>query len=160
MKKRIVASCFFSVFQPIPHVDELPLQLVARITLKEAEHVIKSCNYPCPWKWKDTWYTLLQQHLDAGWIRPLQAPAGSGAFIIPKSDLSVLPQWVNDYHKLNVNTVTDSFPIPCVNDILADCTQGKIWVTIDMTNSFFQMRMHPDDIPLTVVNTPWGLYNR
>ena len=27
-----------------------------------------------------------------------------------------------------------------------------------MTNSFFQTRMHPDDIPLTAVNTPWGLY--
>ena len=27
-----------------------------------------------------------------------------------------------------------------------------------MTNSFFQTRMHPDDVHLTAVNTPWGLY--
>src|ERR1700761_2422700 len=27
-----------------------------------------------------------------------------------------------------------------------------------MTNSFFQTRMHPDDVTLTAVNTPWGLY--
>jgi len=27
-----------------------------------------------------------------------------------------------------------------------------------MTNSFFQTRMHPDDVPLTAVNTPLGLY--
>ena len=27
-----------------------------------------------------------------------------------------------------------------------------------MTNSFFQTRMHPDDVPLTAVNTLWGLY--
>jgi hypothetical protein len=27
-----------------------------------------------------------------------------------------------------------------------------------MTNSFFQTRMHPDNIGLTAVNTPWGLY--
>ena len=52
----------------------------------------------------------------------------------------------------------DSFPIPRIDDILADCAKGKIWVTIDMTNSFFQTRMHPDDIPLMAVNTPWGLY--
>ena len=29
---------------------------------------------------------------------------------------------------------------------------------MDMTNSFFQTRMHLDDVHLTAVNTPWGLY--
>jgi hypothetical protein len=27
-----------------------------------------------------------------------------------------------------------------------------------MTNSIFQTRMHPEDVKLTAVNTPWGLY--
>ena len=27
-----------------------------------------------------------------------------------------------------------------------------------MTNSFFQTQMHPEDVGLTAVNTPWGLY--
>lgn len=31
-------------------------------------------------------------------------------------------------------------------------------MTIDMTNSFFQMRMHPDNVLLTAVSTPFGLY--
>ena len=149
---------FSKVFEPIPHVDELPLEPLARITLKDAEKMIKTRNYPCPRKWKDAWYVLLQQHLDAGRIRPSHAPAGSGAFIIPKADPTVLPRWVNDYRQLNSNTVTDSFPIPRIDDILADCAKGKIWATIDMTNSFFQTRMHPDDVHLTAVNTPWGLY--
>ena len=34
---------------------------------------------------------LLQQHLDAGRIRPSSAPTGSEAFIIPKADPTVLP---------------------------------------------------------------------
>ena len=149
---------FSKVFQPIPHIDELPLEPLARITLIDAEKMIKTRNYPCPRKWKDAWYVLLQQHLDAGRIRPSHAPTGSGAFIIPKADPTVLPRWVNDYRQLNSNTVTDSFPIPRIDDILADCAKGKVWATIDMTNSFFQTRMHPDDIHLTAVNTPWGLY--
>jgi hypothetical protein len=45
-----------------------------------------------------------------------------------------------------------------VDDILADCAKGKIWSVIDMTNSFFQTRMHPDDIEKTAVTTPFGLY--
>ena len=107
---------------------------------------------------KDTWYVLLQQHLDAGQIWPSYAAVGSAAFIVSKSNPTVLPRWVNNYCQLNANMVTDSFPIPCIDNILADCTKGKFWATIDMTNSFFQTHMHPDDIHLTAVNTPWGLY--
>jgi hypothetical protein len=149
---------FAAVFEPLPHVDELPLQPRARIRLKNPEHSIKSRNYPCPRKWKDAWHELLQQHLAAGRIRPSAAAAGSGAFIIPKADPTALPRWVNDYRQLNSNTITDSFPIPLVNDILTDCANGTYFATIDMTNSFFQTRMHDEDIELTAVNTPWGLY--
>jgi hypothetical protein len=149
---------FSQIFEPPPHVDELPTEPVARIKLKNPEHTIKSRNYPCPRKWKEAWHQLLQQHLDAGRIRPSSAPAGSGAFIIPKADPTVLPRWVNDYRQLNTNTVTDSFPIPLVSEILTDIGQGKVFATLDMTNSFFQTRMHQDDVNLTAVNTPWGLY--
>ena len=51
----------------------------------------------------------------------------------------------------------DSFPLPHVDDILADCRKGKIFAKMDMTNSF-QRWVHPDDIHLTTVRTPWGLY--
>ena len=149
---------FSRIFEPPPHVDKLPTEPVARIQLKDQSHTIKSRNYPCPRKWKEVWHTLLQQHLDAGRIRPSSVPTGSGAFIIPKADPTVLPRWVNDYRQLNANTVTDSFPIPRINEILSDCAQGKVFATLDMTNSFFQTRMHPDDVSLTAVNTPWGLY--
>ena len=149
---------FARIFEPPPHVNKLPKEPVARIILKDPNHLIKSRNYPCPQKWKEAWHTLLQQHLDAGRIRPSSAPTGSGAFIIPKADPAVLPRWVNDYRQLNANTVTDSFPIPLVNEILSDCAQGRVFASLDMTNSFFQTRMHPDDVGLTAINTPWGLY--
>jgi hypothetical protein len=70
----------------------------------------------------------------------------------------VLPHWVNDYCQLNANTVTDSHPLLCVNDILADAGQGKIWSKLDMTNSFFHTKMDPDSVHLTAVTTPLGLY--
>ena len=88
---------FARIFEPPPHVDRLPTKLVARIVLKDRNHTIKSRNYPCPQKWKEAWHTLLQQHLDAGRIRPSSAPTGSGAFIISKADPTVLPRGVNDY---------------------------------------------------------------
>lgn len=45
-----------------------------------------------------------------------------------------------------------------MDDILADCAKGTVWGTIDMTNTFFQTRMKPADIPLNAVSMPFGLY--
>ena len=83
---------FCCIFEPPPHVNKLPEEPVTQIKLKDQSHCIKMRNYPCPRKWKEAWHTLLQQHLEAGWIRLSLAPAGSGAFIIPKADPNVLPR--------------------------------------------------------------------
>ena len=45
-----------------------------------------------------------------------------------------------------------------MDDILYACAKGKIFAKIDMTNAFFQTPMHPDDIHLTAVSTPFGLF--
>ena len=149
---------FRTVFEPIPHIDELPTDVLARIKLKEAERTIRSHTYPSPRKYAEAWSILIQEHLHAGRIQPSASSFASPAFLIPKSDPSALPRWVNDYRQLNANTVRDCHPLPRIDDTLNDCAKGKIWTTIDMTNSFFQTRMHPEDIPLTAVNTPLGLY--
>ena len=158
LKEQTLKTKYCEIFEPIPHVNELPYNVVAKIHLKDAERTIKLCSYPSPRKYKDAWQILIQQHLDAGQIRPSSSPCASPAFIVPKANPNVLPWWVNDFQQLNKNTITDSHPLPRIDDIFTDCARGKIWATIDMTNSFFQMRMHPDHVHLTAVNTPLGLY--
>ncbi|KAF8222394.1 hypothetical protein L208DRAFT_1322849 [Tricholoma matsutake] len=103
---------FANIFQPLPHVDKLPWDVTARIKLKNTEHTIKTRTYACPQKFCESWKTLIQQHLDAGQIRPSSSPHASPAFIIPKADASVLPRWVNDYRQLNKNTIADSHLLP------------------------------------------------
>jgi hypothetical protein len=149
---------FKDVFESIPHVDHLPSDIYCRIKRKDASKTIVSRSYACSRKYKEAWATLIQEHMDARRIRPSNSEHASPAFLVPKSDPAVLPRWVNDYRQLNANTVTNSHPLPRVDDILADCAKGKIWSKIDMTNSFFQTRMHPDDIALTAVTTPLGLW--
>ena len=142
----------------ILHADELPREVIAEICIKDAEKTIKSRSYPSPQKYKEVWQILIQQHLDAGHIHPSSSPCASPAFIVPKSNPNVLPCWVNDFCLLNENTITNSHPLPQIDDILNDCAKGKIWGTINMMNSFVQTRMHTDHIHLTAVNTPLELY--
>jgi len=146
------------VFDPLPHYDDLSTDVYCKVNLKDASKTITMWSYSCPRKYRDAWKTLIQQHLDAGRIRPSSLEYASPAFIIPKSDPQVLPRWVNDYRQINSNTITDSYPLPRVEDILADAGRGKIWSKMDMTNSFFHTRMHPDSIHLTAITTPFGLY--
>lgn len=52
----------------------------------------------------------------------------------------------------------DNYPLPCIDDILADAAKGKIWGKIDMTNSFFQTLVNPEHIKYTATLTPFGLW--
>lgn len=133
-----VKKKYARVFEPIPHIDELPTDVYCCIQLKDAYKKISTRSYSTPHKYKEAWSTLIQQHLDAGCIRPSNSAHASLAFLVPKADNLVLPCWVNDYRVLNANTVTDSHPLPRVDDILNDCAKGKIWSKLNMTNSFFQ----------------------
>ena len=151
-------SDFKCIFEPILHTDKWTREVVAEIRIKDTEKTIKSHLYPSPQKYKEVWQILIQQHLDTGHIHSSSSLCASPAFIVPKFDLNVLPNWVNDFCQLNENIITDGHPLPQIDNILNDCAKAKIWGTIDMINSFFQTRMDPDHIHLTVVNTPLGLY--
>lgn len=139
-------------------IENLLTNVYHRFRLQDNNKLIAQRQYSCPRKYREAWQTLPQQHLDAGRIRPSSSQYASPAFIIPKAELGWLLRWVNDYRELNANTILDNHPLPRVDDILADCTKGRIWAKIDMTNLFFQTRVHPDDIHLMAVTMPFGLY--
>jgi Reverse transcriptase (RNA-dependent DNA polymerase) len=142
----------------IPHVCDLPTDVYHHIDVKPGVPISTARAYSCPRKYCEGWKTLIDQHYAAGRIRPFSSQYTSPSFIIPKVDPTVLPCWVNDYRNLNRATVPDNYPLPRINDILADCTKGKIWGKIDMTNSFFQTLVHPDHIKYTATLTPFGLW--
>jgi hypothetical protein len=142
----------------IPHVGNLPKDVYHHIELKPGSPISTARAYSCPRKYRAGWKTLIDQHVAAGRIHPSSSPYTSPSFIIPKADPSVLPRWVNDYCHLNRLTVPDNYPLPRIDDILANCGKGKIWRKIDMTNSFFQTLVNPDHIKYTATLTPFGLW--
>jgi hypothetical protein len=127
--------------------NDLPNHIYHRIRLKDPHKITRSRGYTSAKKYHDAWKVLLEEHLTAGRIRPSSSEFASPAFCVPKirkglPDYTVPPRWVNDYRELNSNTVRDHFPLPRVDEILADCGKGKIFGKMDMTNSFFQTRVH------------------
>ena len=115
---------FRDVFQPIPHISELPTSETAHIQLKNAYQMISKRQYDVPHQFCESFTILIQQHLDSGFIQPSSSSFASPSFIIPKPDKNILPRWVCDYRQLNANTVPNNFTLPHVDDILADCAKG------------------------------------
>lgn len=148
---------YADVFQLIPHINKMPDNVLCKITLKDADRMITTRNYSCPWKFHEVWSILIQWHLDVGCIRPSCSAHALPAFLVPKADTTDLPCWVNDYWQLNSNTMTNSHLLPRIDNILADAGRGKIWSKLDMMDSFFHTKMDPNCILLTAVMTLLGL---
>jgi hypothetical protein len=153
-----ITETYVDIFKLIPHVDERPSTVLCKISLKDTSKTITTRSYSCPQKFHEAWGILIQQHLDAGHIRPSSLAHASPAFLMLKADTTDLPRWVNNYRQLNSNTITDLRPLPHVDDILADAGRGKIWSKLDMMDSFFHTKMDPESIALTAMTTPLGLY--
>jgi hypothetical protein len=142
----------------LPHVDTLPSDIQHCKIVTAAEKICNSREYTRLCKWCEEWKKQIDEHLQAGRMRPSSSPFALPSFLVPNSDPSSSPRWVIDYRRLNSVTIPDHFPLPRIDDILSDCLRGKIWGKINMTSTFFQTKMDPDDIKYTACQTPFGLY--
>jgi hypothetical protein len=158
-RSKILMDQYHDIFPPdIPDTCELPDDVLMKIKLHNDITPMVARAYSCPKKYRNGWKTLIEQHLATRCIRLSNSDYVSPAFIVPKANSNILPRWVNNYRKLNSNTVADNHPLPLVVDILRDCASHNFYGKIDMTNSFFQTQMDPESIKFTAVNTPFGLY--
>jgi hypothetical protein len=101
---------------------------------------------------RDTIKSEVDKMFKAGIIRKSNSPWNSPIILIPKPDGSV--RLCVDYRSLNKVTVTDTFPLPLIRDIL-DRLRGAEWYSmIDLRAGFWQCAMEEESIPLTSFSTP------
>ncbi|GAA5970421.1 hypothetical protein JCM11641_001704 [Rhodosporidiobolus odoratus] len=129
-----------------------------RIKFVDTARTHNQRGFNVPRKWRERWKRMLDEHIEAGRLRPSTLPFASAAFVIPEQDPEADPCWVNDYRGLNSNRVKDRTPLPIPDEVLSDAALAMYWGKIDMTNTFFQTPMAEEDIGKTAIKTPWGLF--
>jgi RNase H-like domain found in reverse transcriptase/Reverse transcriptase (RNA-dependent DNA polymerase) len=92
----------------------------------------------------------------AGIIRRSNSSWSSALHLVQKKDGSWRP--CGDYHRLNLQTKHDCYPILHIWDFSANLAGCKFFSKIDLVKGYYQVPMAPDDIPKTAVLTPFGLY--
>ena len=82
------------------------------------------------------------------WASPLH--------MVPKPDGTWRP--CGDYRRLNLVTKSDKYPLPNMLDMSSRLSGCKVFSKIDLRKGYWQIQVHPDDIPKTAIITPFGLW--
>ena len=73
--------------------------------------------------------------IQKGWVRPSASPWGALVLLVPKKDGTW--RFCVDFHILNAVTVRDSFPLPCIDDLLHKVGQAKVFSKMDLQSGFY-----------------------
>ena len=77
-------------------------------------------------------------------------------FLEAKPDGRIHP--LVDLRFRNDNTVADHSQIPNQQTILQAVAKGKYHSKIDLSDAYFQTRVHPDDVKYNTIKTPFGRF--
>ena len=91
-----------------------------------------------------------------GICQKASSPWASPLHIVVKKDGSLRP--CGDYRRLNMLTEPDHYPLPNIADVTTYLHGARIFSKLDLLKGYYQIPMHPDDIPKTAITTPFGTY--
>ena len=63
-----------------------------------------------------------------------------------------------DYRPLNVVTIKNNYPLPCIDILFDQLSKAKLFSKIDLRSSYHQIKIRLEDIPKTAFSTRYGLY--
>ena len=81
----------------------------------------------------------LQKFLDSGRIAPTNSPYGAPILFAKKKDGGL--RMCIDYRQLNSNTVKDTFPLPCIKELLHRLRGAKVFSKLDLRDGYHQISM-------------------
>ncbi|XP_056128342.1 uncharacterized protein LOC130106298 [Rhinichthys klamathensis goyatoka] len=94
------------------------------------------------------------EHL--GIVRRSNSPWASPLHMVTKADGGWRP--CGDFRRLNDATTPDRYPVPHIQDFSAHLAGATIFSKVDLVRGYHQVPVHPQDVPKTVVITPFGLF--
>jgi hypothetical protein len=93
----------------------------------------------------------LQELLDKGYIWPSSSPWGCPALFVKKKDKTL--HLCIDYRPLNVVTIKNWYPLPCIDLLFDQLVGAKVFSKIDIRSGYNQIKICEEDIPKTAFST-------
>jgi len=96
----------------------------------------------------------IHKQMNPSILHRTSVPGGASMFVEAKSDGRIRP--LVDLCFSNDNTQGDHTQIPEPNTILNAVARGQFRSKIDLSDAYFQTRVHPDDVKYNTIKTPFG----
>ncbi len=100
--------------------------------------------------------SFLGEHLCKGYIRESKSPYAAPFFFIKKKDGKLRP--VQDYRKLNEQTIRDNYPLPLIKTILEQLQGRSLFTKFDIRWGYNNIRIKEGDEWKAAFKTPIGLF--
>ncbi len=127
------------------------------INLKEDTPAVLDCKIYLLSCDQDTKLTeFLGEHLWKGYIRESKSPYATPFFFIKKKDGKLRP--VQDYRKLNEQTVRDNYPLPLIKTILEQLQGRSLFTKFNIRWGYNNIRIKEGDKWKATFKTPKGLF--
>ena len=98
----------------------------------------------------------LDSHLAKGFIQASSASYSSPVLFVKKPGGGI--RFCVDYRRLNAITKKDRYPIPLIEETLAQLEGAKYFIKIDIRQAFYRIRMSEDSEELTTFLTRFGAF--
>src|SRR5437762_12239980 len=127
-----------------------------RIKLIDPEKIINPQVIPIVEKYYSQFREHMTKNLDSGRIYPFSSSQASAMFCVPKPANPQIARFVTDFQARNLNTVKDRYPLPHISTILNHLSKANFHSKIDLMDTYFQIRVEPEDEKHTAFKTPDG----
>jgi cleavage and polyadenylation specificity factor subunit 1 len=159
-----VSNAFTDLFRKYQNVFKPELsQIPGRVPKHGIWHHIETTGRPAHQKFRRLTPAKLQlakkyfaDMVKMGICKKESSPWAAPLHMVPKADGTFRP--CGDYRLLNEQTVPDRYPTPNIADLTSMLAGARVFSKIDLLKGYFQVPVHPDDVPKTAIVTPFGSY--
>lgn len=129
---------------------------LVKMKIETTHPPIRQKPYRLPYTKKRYVKEQIKSMLEAKVIRPSHSPWASPIVLVGKKDGGV--RFCCDFRALNSVTDTWYFPLPHIDDLLAEMSQARYFSNLDLRAGYWQIELAEEDRHKTAFITDEGLY--
>ena len=149
---------YFNVFsekEAIPLPPYRPWDHIVKL-IPDAPPLISCKVYPLSHAEEEFQAKYIKEQEDASLIQKLKSPYSTPIFYIKKKNGSFRP--IFNYWKINVITIKDVFPLPCIDTIIKGMRKGVLFSQFDLCNGYWNVQNAEETEDLMAFKMTRGLY--